>query len=258
MLQIPSVIQKGLPPEIDGMIKNASEWSKAYVPDMKDFLLNTTEKSSGALVGRIGYYDSKKNTYSTTREETRKLSMDKDLGIAFIEGSSVIKKDKFVGFLNGTETRGCLWIMNKVKDGAVTSTVGNNKIVMQIHSVNTNIIPHIVDNKIIMNVKLQVKAKLEEMTGDQDILNIAEVNTIEKLWENEIVSEMNLGFNKVQKEYGTDVFGFDDIIREKYPKYWKTIEPQWQNIFPTVEIKYDVTIIFRRIGKTTDSIFNTD
>ena len=259
MLQVPADIQKSLSDEIEGMAKNSLLWSKGYVRDLKDFMSNFAEKDTDNLIGKIGYNMSFRNTYSTNREIIRKeYWVNRAFGLAFIEGSAVIRRDRFVGFLSGTETRGCLWIMNKVKLGSITvnERAGKGTIAVTILNSGSSIIPEMQDGKININIKLKASVSLTETSSKFQSLNKNEIKKIEDLVKNEIIKEMNSGTHKAQTEYDADVFNFKNYIKIKYPSKWKTMEEDWYTIFPTLEIKYDVKVTLLRFGKILDPLFD--
>ncbi len=261
LFQIPADIQKDLPSEIDGLVKNAAEISKAYIPTMKDIIAAESENAD-ILAGKIGYYMSPMNTYSSCKEEYQKQYwINKDFGIAFVEGSAVIRGDKFVGFLNGNETRGCLWIINKVERGIITAFTPsdngkNDNLAMEIIDAVSSLNPTISNNKIIMNVKLKVKGRLVETTSNLDILNPFDVKIIENLWAEQIKKEMSSGLKKVQVEYDSDILGFGETIKRKHPNEWRKIENDWRKEFKELQVNLDVKVILRRIGKTSFPIVN--
>ncbi|MNY41191.1 Spore germination protein A3 precursor [compost metagenome] len=53
---------------------------------------------------------------------------------------------------------------------------------------------------------------------------------------------------KVQKEFGTDVFGFNQTFNRQHPLQWKKVKEQWDTIFPNIEIKVNVNINVKYVG----------
>lgn len=59
---------------------------------------------------------------------------------------------------------------------------------------------------------------------------------------------------KVQKEYGTDIFGFSDVIHRKNLDQWKSLKKNWDKVFPEAEISVKANLTVRRIGVTGQSL----
>jgi len=259
MLSTPADVQQGLAQEIEGMIQNAPESSKAYIPHIKDLLMAASSKSAETLIGKIGYKMETQSTYSTNRQEARnEYWIDRPFGTGYVEGSSVIKEDKLVGFLDEKQTRGCLWALNKVEEANVSAKSDNDDIALEYRTSKASIKPKISGDKISINIKLVVRGMLSETTANKDYLKLPDLKEAQKLFEEEIKGEISSAISKLQKEYNSDALGFDKTIRRKYPKQWKEIEPNWHSIFPEVEVNYDIKVILRRLGKTNNTILKKD
>lgn len=58
--------------------------------------------------------------------------------------------------------------------------------------------------------------------------------------------------DKLQQEYQTDVAGFGNKLRIEYPKVWKKVKKDWDQIFSEVPITCDVTISIKDYGTSGD------
>jgi spore germination protein KC len=259
MLHVPSDVEKDLSEEMIASAENAEEWSNAYLPDFKELASNISEKDTDSIIGKIWYYNTPENTYSVSRQESRKeYWLDRALSVVTIEGSSVLKGDRFVGFLSQKETRGCLWIMNRVKEGsiAVSKNNGKDNLAVDIIRSSCKVSPEIIGNKICMKISLQVGAGLNETSINFDSLNEKDVKKFESLIEEELKSEMKAGLEKTLIDYDTDVCGFKNYIKRKYPAKWKNIEKEWYDKLPEVEVSYKVDVTLQRFGDMSDPIFD--
>ena len=57
---------------------------------------------------------------------------------------------------------------------------------------------------------------------------------------------------KLQQEYQTDVAGFGNKLRIKYPKEWEKIKKDWDKIFSEAAIKCEVSITIKDYGTSGD------
>ncbi|WP_169091360.1 Ger(x)C family spore germination protein [Paenibacillus sp. PL91] len=66
---------------------------------------------------------------------------------------------------------------------------------------------------------------------------------------NEKTSERVLEMvTKVQKQFGTDVFGFNQTLNRQHPMEWNKLKGQWDTIFPDIEVTVNVNVSLKHIG----------
>lgn len=53
---------------------------------------------------------------------------------------------------------------------------------------------------------------------------------------------------KIQKEYKTDVAGFNTRLKIEYPEVWKKVEKDWDKVFSKTPIKYNVKLTIEDYG----------
>lgn len=58
----------------------------------------------------------------------------------------------------------------------------------------------------------------------------------------------------VQKGFGFDIFGFGNIIRQRNPELWKTIEGDWDSIFMELDFNIVSDIQMRNSGHLLKTI----
>lgn len=255
LLSIPADVLSELPKELEGLTGNWQEWSKSYVPNMSDFLSDIANEYVDTLVGRIGYNMTNRNTYSTNRQEARNESLfNKEFGMAYVEGSAVIKDDKLAGFLNDTHTRGCLLVMNKLDGGDVSSKYGDQKLVLEHKKYRSTIKPQIEDGNLSVNIEVIIKGELTQAIIEKDVLKLPTIKEMERIFEEQIISEISSVVEVLQDEMKADVLGFGSAYRRKYPNQWREIESDWSNIFPMIEVNYDVMVVIRRFGTISNTV----
>jgi len=254
MLRVPADVQMDYSTELEGLIENPDFWSKAYAPCAKEILVNFAEKGIEGIAGRISYYYSSRETFSSPREEYEKLDKrGEELPIAFMEGSAVFKAFKMEGWLNGAETRGYMWITGKAKRGIIVRAFDGGIASMENISANSRISVNIEGSKINACVKTDIRGRLVEYTADINLENTEAVSIIEQALSQVIKSEMEAAVKKA-KEYGADIFGFGRSIYRDFPGQWAMMEKDWEKIFPQVEVSFDVSVTLNRPGMILRSL----
>jgi spore germination protein KC len=155
-----------------------------------------------------------------------------------------------MGSIDDKVTRGVLWLRDEIKEANITvkPEEANGYIAMTLIRAHTELIPKIKDGKWEMTVKA--------VTEDDVILNESNLkledpkNTkvLEKALEKEIEGRLKVTIDQVQKEMETDIFGFAEAFEQKYPKKWNEVKDDWEEIFPKVEVTFDIKARVLRTG----------
>ncbi|MCM3703609.1 Ger(x)C family spore germination protein [Paenibacillus macerans] len=172
-------------------------------------------------------------------------------------GLAAFNKDKLIGWLNEQESRGYHDI-----HGGVKSTVmfvrcpDNGKVVIEFLRSKSKVKGKVIDGK--PQIDIQLTAEGNVGASGCKKLNIIDPDTIgdlEKKTEEKLIEFMEAAIEKAQKEFKTDIFGFGEAIHRNNPKYWKSLEPVWnEKYFPELPVNIKADFMIRRIGMTTDPV----
>lgn len=158
-----------------------------------------------------------------------------------ISGSAVFKGDKLVGELNKEETRGYLWVIDKVRNGKITVNVLNEQAVLQIGKAKGQIVPELAeDGSLSIRVDITEEGIIKSQTGPLPLDTPEKMRLLESTEVNEIKAEILQTLGKT-REMGTDIYGFGEAIHQKYPQKWSTIEKDWGNLYKTIPVNVHVT-----------------
>ncbi|NLY43939.1 MAG: Ger(x)C family spore germination protein [Clostridiaceae bacterium] len=171
-------------------------------------------------------------------------------------GGAVFKKDKMVGWLNEIELEGYKFVRNTYQNGVITVKIPNKErgiASMEISNAKSKITPIIEDGNVRFDVEIKVKGNYAENVDihTHGELNDSFLNSLETEFAKEIEKICMQTIERMQKEYGADIFRFGNVLRYKEPAYWKNVSNRWDSIFPNVDIqvKADVSIILSGIVK---------
>lgn len=252
IFKVPADIENDLHSEIKGIISNSEKWSKGYVPDLRKFLQEYTLAHIGAVAGRIGYMEQNISSFSTNREKYLQFpNPEKRQTTIIIAGCAAFKKDKLAGFLNEVETSGYSWITEKAEPGTlILADLGGGKTsAMELQVVRSGIEPEIKDGNISMKLKVEITGRLAE---DERFINLDSevIAGLEADFGEEVTKEMETAVKKAQKELKADIFGFGDALYRKKPEIWRMVQPEWEEMFPDIEIQPEVKVTLWRVGQT--------
>jgi germination protein, Ger(x)C family len=226
---------------IGELIKNQKNTSQIPAVDLRDFASRLMSKTTAPIAPII----------EVSKEDNKK--------IAYLSETAVFKKDKMIGTLNKTETRGLLWGINKVKGGViVVSTLDNkDKVNLEITSSKSKIIPQIKDDEIYIKIDIKEDGDLSEQTSSEDLANPKAFAILQKSEEDVIKKEVMAALKKA-RELNADIFGFGDAIYQHYPKQWLKMEKNWDEIFQNIHVDVSVDAKLKRTGRITKPIMFKD
>ncbi|NNG65653.1 Ger(x)C family spore germination protein [Caldanaerobacter subterraneus] len=171
-----------------------------------------------------------------------------------IAGSAIIKDYKLAGWMEDDENMGYMFLTGLVKGGDVTVSVPADEEEVKVPFNVSNVIRRrgvkVENGKIIYRVKLDVEGDVTEYTFEKhgEMIKGDIVNLIERETSRKIKSMAYKAVNRFQKELKVDMLGIGDYIEKFYPSLWDEVGKDWDEIFPEIEIKVDVTSHVRRIG----------
>lgn len=170
-----------------------------------------------------------------------------------VSGGAAFKDGKMVGWLSELETEAMKLIRNLYLGGVITVSSPENKqgiITMEVTGAKTNISPVLTGDEVAFNIDIKIKGNYAENVNMHTHARLDEsfMKKLEKAYEKEVHSMCQQTINKMQLEYGADVFQFKKILKSKEPAYWKNISHQWDLIYPHAEVNINVDVSLQLIG----------
>ncbi|MCS0669821.1 Ger(x)C family spore germination protein [Cytobacillus firmus] len=174
--------------------------------------------------------------------------------LVVLDSLAIFKGDKLEGFLTLEDSRNYLWLQNKINKTSITVKCSENQYLgLRVYDTRTKIKGKLENGKAKINVKIRAEAYIDG-THCNDQLDKAktykERGGIAQKQINEMVTKT---IEKVQQEYGTDIFGFGEVVlRQDYQNFKKVLK-NWDEKFADADINVDTTLIIRRTGIRTNS-----
>ncbi|GAB6179230.1 Ger(x)C family spore germination protein [Desulfotomaculum defluvii] len=218
---------------INQILERSAAGSEVPVVTLKDFLERLISKTTAPIAPLI------------------ELESKKRVKLA---GTAVFNKDKMVGSLNYQETRGLLWVINKVKGGILEVTYQSkaNKASIEIIEASSQIKPEFLDNQLFITINTNVTGNLGEQMFIADLPKDKSWPVLEQKMAAEIQEEITASLDKA-RDLNTDVFGFGEAVHKKYPAIWKSLEKDWHEIWPSLDIRISVQANLQENGMIVKS-----
>lgn len=133
-----------------------------------------------------------------------------------INESAIFKNDKLIGYIDNDDTLYLNFIKNNVDDTIITLKNNNKYSSIEMNFSHTDI--DVNKNNITINLKMS--GNITEINNNLDLTNPNSINYLEKIYEEYLNSEITKMIYKIINEYGTDIFGFKDLIYKKDYQYF--------------------------------------
>jgi spore germination protein KC len=172
-------------------------------------------------------------------------------------GLAIFNKDlKLIGTLNTNEGKNYLWLINRLTKQSITVNMpqGKGTASLSLIKMNSKIKPIIQGQTIKCNIVLSGAGTIRENNTNLNLIESKSVTRLQHILEKEAEKQALQTIEKVQKQYGTDIFGLGEAIHQKYPSQWKGLKKDWTNQFRKVEVSVQANLTIRRVGLTGPSL----
>lgn len=174
-----------------------------------------------------------------------------------IVGTALLNKElKLVGFLNMEEGRSLRWVTGSLTKLTLSESIPqeDGNVSMDIMKLGSKIQPSYQGGRLKFVVTLTGQGAIRENNTNLDLTQTKYVSLLQKSLNRRVEERVLQMITKVQKEYGTDVFGFSDTIQKKKPGLWKSIRNDWEEEFKEADVSVKAKLTVRRIGVTGPSL----
>lgn len=182
--------------------------------------------------------------------KTNKQRSNASIKIPEMQGTALFRKDRMIGTISESETRGIIWLKNKIKGYTVNIKPEKKAGIVTLTPVSANVklIPEIRNGGWKMNIKVETEGTVVENGSNYSLVDTGFQKISEKAFQKAIKKRIYLALQPVQQTMKTDIVGFAEAFYRKYPKQFKKVENQWEEVFPKVKVKIDVSAHIRRQG----------
>lgn len=209
--------------------------SKSVTVNLMDVSNMIISQSSHPVIGKIV-----KNKSSQDDEEE-----------VLMKGAGVFRKDRLIGWLNPLETRGYLWIKDKVKSGIIIipSPEDPDKLLsLEVVRSKGKIKPRLEMGVLKYTIEVDVHSYLGEQMSTEDLANPEMFTVLEDEQRQAVEKEIVALIHKAQEEYKLDILGLGEAAMREFPKEWNKVKERWDEEFPQAEIEVKVTSRLWRTG----------
>lgn len=174
-----------------------------------------------------------------------------------LTGTAVFDDERLVGWLDYHQTRGLLWLKDKITVGEITvpsPSEPDKKISIDITRGSTRVEPFYDGQNIWFDVQMNLDGALLEQQSTEELTDEPIFTAIENSTARAIEANARSVIELAKYDYGVDVFGFGQAFHRKYKEAWPALKDEWNEAFISADINLKVEAHIRRTGLTTNRL----
>lgn len=170
-------------------------------------------------------------------------------------GMAIFKLDRMVGWIGEDETKALNYVQNSINQtvGFLSCPGDSGSISVDAVNISSHMKTQVKNGKPIIQVHLRVEENISDIECDVDITQKPVLDKLKEEGDQKLKKMITNAIHKVQKQYGTDIFGFGQLIHQKNPKIWSQYK-DWNEEFKQLEVHVEVDTVLRRMGTIVQSI----
>ncbi len=219
--------------EIQNIITVGAYYSCVPETEIIDIAISTLEKTSDSYLPVV------------------EVVKDGDKESVKVSGTAIFNNMKLVGELNEDETKGLLWVNDKVQYGTlVCETASQNMVSAEIIEADTDVEVSVIDGKITYSIFVDCMLNIDQVDGkESNSLNRQQMREIESAYVDVIKGQMDSALTKCLTEYRSDVFRLGKILWQQCPDVYRDVSPLWEEVLPTLEFNLEVKVQVSKTGE---------
>lgn len=225
MLEVVPMMEKDPALLLEKIINNKSLAGKSYGIMLKDFLEDYLDPNVGPVTSRIIFEKSKSEP------------------ILKISGAYVFNGNKLAGPLNEEETRGLLWMKNKMNDSimVVNCPYDSLPVTLEIKKSKSTFKSRLNNGKPYFTIEIEATAGLTEQGCLTNFNNPVKLDRLKNAVKEAIEKDIQSSISKA-KEFDVDFPGLSRVLHRQHKDIWHKISGNWNEIFKDTEVKMVVNI----------------
>lgn len=182
-------------------------------------------------------------------DEKENITTSSPKAIVKIDGSTITKDNKILGYLDLEESKTLNLINGKLKETIIKMNYYDGYIIFEPNRIKVSRELDIKNN--IIKINISGYSKTKEIQSNIDLKDPKEVKKLNKALNMELEKKITDTFNSIREKYGTDVFGFQELYYRTNYKYFKENCTNWyENIYPKIKLEVKANVRLYEKGNT--------
>jgi len=154
------------------------------------------------------------------------------------------KEHKLMTYMKDREATSALWAAGKLHHTFITHYIsqGDGTISVDLRKIQRQVKLNIKGRVPSIHIKLSGKGIYTENNTNLDLLSPSVKESVTKEMSKRIQDDVRVVFDKVQKKYKSDIFGFGNEIARKHPDKWNNFKKNWDETFSKMDVTVEVNL----------------
>lgn len=182
-------------------------------------------------------------------DEKENITTSSPKAIVKIDGSTITKDNKILGYLDLEESKIINLINGKLKETIIKMNYYDGYIIFEPNRIKVSRELDIKNN--IIKINISGYSKTKEIQSNINVKDPKEVEKLNKALNMELEKKITDTFNSIREKYGTDVFGFQELYYRTNYKYFKENCTNWyEDIYPKIKLEVKANVRLYEKGST--------
>lgn len=182
-------------------------------------------------------------------DEKENITTSSPKAIVKIDGSTITKDNKILGYLDLEESKILNLINGKLKETIIKMNYYDGYIIFEPNRIKVSRELDIKNN--IIKIDISGYSKTKEIQSNIDLKDPKEVEKLNKALNMELEKKITDTFNSIREKYDTDVFGFQELYYRTDYKYFKENCTNWyEDIYPKIKLEVKANVRLYEKGST--------
>lgn len=182
-------------------------------------------------------------------DEKENITTSSPKAIVKIDGSTITKDNKILGYLDLEESKILNLINGKLKETIIKMNYYDGYIIFEPNRIKVSRELDIKNN--IIKINISGYSKTKEIQSNINLKDPKEVEKLNKALNMELEKKITDTFNSIREKYDTDVFGFQELYYRTNYKYFKENCTNWyEDIYPKIKLEVKANVRLYEKGNT--------
>lgn len=182
-------------------------------------------------------------------DEKENITTSSPKAIVKIDGSTITKDNKILGYLDLEESKILNLINGKLKETIIKMNYYDGYIIFEPNRIKVSRELDIKNN--IIKINISGYSKTKEIQSNINLKDPKEVKKLNKALNMELEKKITDTFNSIREKYGTDVFDFQELYYRTNYKYFKENCTNWyEDIYPKIKLEVKANVRLYEKGST--------
>lgn len=182
-------------------------------------------------------------------DEKENITTSSPKAIVKIDGSTITKDNKILGYLDLEESKILNLINGKLKETIIKMNYYDGYIIFEPNRIKVSRELDIKNN--IIKIDISGYSKTKEIQSNIDLKDPKEVEKLNKALNMELEKKITDTFNSIREKYDTDVFGFQELYYRTNYKYFKENCTNWyEDIYHKIKLEVKANVRLYEKGNT--------